>query len=101
MIYPNGRVIAFCLVMRHGNNISIFEDGFLKEYSNLNAAHLLRWKIIEQYSNSESKTFIFGEITGGFDITRNPLYGLNQAKLAFKGSIMENIRFGRLDATDE
>ncbi len=89
--YPDGRIVAFSIVIKHGNKITIFEDGFLKEYSNLNAAHLLRWKIIEQYSNSESKTFIFGEITGGFDITRNPLYGLNQSKLAFKGNIMEYI----------
>ena len=89
--YPNGRVIAFCLVMRHGNNISIFEDGFLKEYGNLNAGFLLRWKIIEQYSSSNFRTFIFGEITGGFDPRRNLLYGLNESKLALRGSILEYI----------
>ena len=89
--YPDGRIIAFCIVIRSGNNVSIFEDGYLKEYSNLNATHLLRWKIIEQYSNSSLRTFIFGEITGGFDHQRNPLHGLNEAKLAFRGSIMEYI----------
>ena len=89
--YPEGRVIAFSIVIKHGNNVSIFEDGYLKEYSNINAAHLLRWKIIEQYSSSSLRTFIFGEITGGFDIRRNPLYGLNESKLAFRGSILEYI----------
>ena len=89
--YPNGRVIAMAIVIKHGKNISIFEDGFLKEYSSLNAAYLLRWKITEQYSNSDFRTFNFGEITGGFDYRRNPLHGLNESKLALRGSILEYI----------
>ena len=71
--------------------MSIFEDGYLRQYSALNAAYLLRWKVIEQYSNSNLRTFIFGEITGGFDPTRNPLYGMNEAKLSLRGSILEYI----------
>ena len=89
--YPDGRIIAFCIVIKDKNNVTIFEDGYLKEYSNLNALYLLRWKIIEQYSNINLRTFNFGEITGGFDIMRNPLHGLNEAKLVFRGSIMEYI----------
>ena len=89
--YPDGRIIAMCIVIKDKNNISIFEDGYLKEYSNLNAAYLLRWKVIEQYSNSNLRTFNFGEITGGFDIRRNPLHGLNEAKLCLRGSILEYI----------
>ena len=89
--FPNGRIVAMCIVIKHGNNVSIFEDGYLKEYSSLNAAYLLRWKVIEQYSNSTLRTFIFGEITGGFDIRRNPLHGINEAKLSLRGSIMEYI----------
>ena len=89
--YPNGRIIAMCIVMRDKNNVTIFEDGFLRQYSNLNAAYLLRWKVIEQYSNSNLRTFNFGEITGGFDPRRNPLHGLNEAKLCLRGSIMEYI----------
>ncbi len=89
--YPEGRVIAMAIVMKDQNNVSILEDGYLKEYSNLNAAYLLRWKIIEQYANSTFRTFIFGEITGGFDQKRNPLYGINGAKLAFRGKVLEYI----------
>jgi len=89
--YPEGRIIAFCIVIKDHNNITIFEDGYNSELSNLNALYLLRWKIIEQYSNSNLRTFNFGEITGGFDIMRNPLHGLNEAKLAFNGNIMEYI----------
>lgn len=89
--FPNGRIIAMCIVIKHGNNVSIIEDGYLKEYSNLNAAFLLRWQVIKQYSSSNLRTFIFGEITGGFDPRRNPIYGLNEAKLALRGSILEYI----------
>ena len=89
--YPDGRIIAMCIVIKDKNNVSIFEDGYLKQYSNLNAAFLLRWKVIEQYSSINLRTFNFGEITGGFDIRRNPLHGLNEAKLALRGSIMEYI----------
>lgn len=89
--FPNGRIIAMCIVIRSGGNVWIFEDGFVKEYSSLNAGFLLRWKIIEQYSNSNLRTFVFGEITGGFDIRRNPLHGLNESKLALRGSILEYI----------
>ncbi len=89
--FPNGRIIAMCIVIRHGTNVSIFEDGYLRQYSQLNAAYLLRWKVIEQYSNSNLRTFIFGEITGGFDPRRNPLYGMNEAKLSLRGSILEYI----------
>lgn len=89
--FPNGRIIAMCIVIKHGSNVSIFEDGYLKQYSSLNAAYLLRWKVIEQYSNSNLRTFIFGEITGGFDPRRNPFHGINEAKLSLRGSILEYI----------
>ncbi len=89
--FPNGRIIAMAIVIKSGNNSFIFEDGFLKQYGNLNPLYLLRWKIIEQYSESNSRTFFFGEITGGFDIRRNPLHGLNEAKLSLRGSILEYI----------
>lgn len=89
--YPNGRIIAACIVIKSGNNVSIFEDGYLREYSSLNALYLLRWKVIEKYSSSECRTFNFGEITGGFDKRRNPMHGINEAKLAFRGSILEYI----------
>ena len=89
--YPNGRIIAACIVIKSGTNVSIFEDGYLREYSSLNALYLLRWKVIEKYSSSECRTFNFGEITGGFDKRRNPMHGINEAKLAFRGSILEYI----------
>lgn len=89
--YPNGKIIAMAIVIKDKNNVTIFEDGYFKQYSNLNALYLLRWKIIEHYSSANLRTFNFGEITGGFDPRRNPLHGLNEAKLGLRGSIMEYI----------
>ena len=89
--FPNGKPIAACIVIRSGKNVTIFEDGYDLAYSNLNALHLLRWKVIEKYSNSDCRTFNFGAITGGFIKKKNPYYGLNEAKLAFRGSVLEYI----------
>lgn len=89
--YPDGKIIAFCIVTKNGNNVSIFEDGYLKEHNDIPALALLRWKILEHYSNSNFRTFNFGAITGGFDKKQNPLYGLNQARLSLRGSVLEYI----------
>lgn len=89
--YPDGKVIGVCIVSTVGKSIAIFEDAFLPEHSNLHALNLLRWKILENYSNSNNRAFIVGEITGGFIRERNSLYGINEAKLAFRGSMLEYV----------
>lgn len=88
---PNGKIVAMCIVTKDINGVHIFEDGYLKEFGNLNAMSLLRWKVLEVYSNSEFRTFDFGAITGGFDKRRNPMYGLNEARLSLRGYVMEYI----------
>lgn len=89
--YPNGKVIAFCIVTKNGNNVEIFEDGYSKEHKNIPALNLLRWKILEHYSNSNFRTFNFGAITGNFNIKENRMYGLNQARLSLRGNVLEYI----------
>lgn len=89
--YPDGKVIAFCIVTKNGNNVSIFEDGYLKEHGDIPAIALLRWKILEHYSNSNFRTFNFGAITGNFNKKQNPLYGLNQSRLSLRGNVIEYI----------
>lgn len=88
--YPNGRIIAYCLVSKNGNNVEIFEDGFLKEY-NIAALYLLRWKILEHFSSSNFRTFNFGAITGNFNKKDNRFYGLNEARLSLRGNVLEYI----------
>lgn len=89
--YPNGKIIGVSLVSTVGKSITIFEDAYLPEHGSLHPLNILRWKILETYSNSNYRAIIMGEITGGFSRERNPLYGLNEAKLAFRGSILEYI----------
>lgn len=89
--YPDGKVIAFCIVTKNGNNVSIFEDGYMKEHKDIPAIALLRWKILEHYSSSNFRTFNFGAITGNFNKKQNPLYGLNQSRLSLRGNVIEYI----------
>lgn len=89
--FPDGKIVAFCIVTKNGNNVSIFEDGYLKEHHDIAALSLLRWKILEHYSNSNFRTFNFGAITGNFNKKENPLYGLNEARLSLRGNILEYI----------
>lgn len=89
--YPNGKIIAYCIVTKNGNNVSIFEDGYSKEYGNVAALSLLRWKILEHYSNSNFRTFNFGPITGEFKKKQNRMYGINQSRLSLRGNILEYV----------
>ena len=89
--YPNGKIVAFCIVTKNGNNVSIFEDGYLKEHQDIAAISLLRWKILEHYSSSNFRTFNFGAITGEFNKKQNSYYGLNEARLSLRGSVLEYV----------
>ena len=89
--YPDGKIVAYCIVTKDGNNVAIFEDGYLKEHYNVASLNLLRWKILEQYSDSNFRTFNFGAITGNFDKKQNRMYGLNQARLSLLGDVLEYI----------
>ena len=89
--YPVGRPIAVSIVFKCGKNISVFEEMYDSNFSSLNGLYLLRWKLIEKYSKGEGRTFNFGAITGGFNRKKNPYYGINQAKLALRGTVLEYI----------
>ncbi len=89
--YPEGKVIAFCIVTKSGDRLEIFEDGYLKEHSAISALALLRWKILEYYSDSNFRSFNFGAITGNFKKEENTLYGVNQARLSLLGSVVEYV----------
>lgn len=89
--FPDGKIVAMCIVAKEGNSIMIYEDGYLNEHKDIPALTLLRWKILEQYSNSNYRTFNFGAITGNFNKKQNPHYGLNESRLSLKGSVLEYI----------
>jgi len=89
--YPDGKIVAYCIITKTGNNVQIFEDGYMKEHGNVAALSLLRWKILEHFSDSNYRTFYFGAITGEFQKKQNRLYGINQSRLSLRGSVIEYI----------
>lgn len=90
--YPHGKFIAYAIVIKSGKTVYIFEDGFDKEFSALSAIALLRWKILEQYSeDSAFNKFNFGAITGNFDRKNNPEFGLNLARTSLNAVCTEYI----------
>lgn len=86
--YPDGKIVAYCIVTKDGKNVAIFEDGYLKEHYNVASLNLLRWKILEQYSDSNFRTFNFGAITGNFDKKQNKNVWINQARLSLLGDCL-------------
>ena len=76
--YPTGKFIAYAIVIKSGKTVYIFEDGYDKGYKIVPANALLRWKILEHYSEDPNiEYFNFGAVTGNFDRKNNPDFGLN------------------------
>ena len=89
---PEGLFIAYAIVMKSNKHVYIFEDGYAKQYKNIPAINLLRFKLLDQYSSENRyETFNFGAITGNFDRKNNDLYGLNVARLSLNGTVVEYI----------
>ena len=86
---------CFIQISPNNNHIAFVKNYSLEIYTKENGS----WNCTLQHRISFDKkkikvnfrTFIFGEITGGFDPRRNLLYGLNESKLALRGSILEYI----------
>lgn len=87
--FPEGIILASALIVKNNDEIYLMIDGFDKHYSQINAKHLLIWKIIEKYSNKEFKTFNLG----GISAPENPgkYKGLNDFKLSFGAHVCEYI----------
>ena len=88
---PDGFFIAYAIVIKSNKHIYIFEDGFSSEFKHIPALQLMRFKLLDQYSDSQYETYNFGAITGNFDRKINDLYGLNIARLYLGGSAVEYI----------
>lgn len=88
--YPDGIVIATSLIVRNQDEIVLFMDGFDKEYKNLNAKHLLMWKMIEKYSRLGFSKFNLGGMTN-FNVPNKKYDGLNEFKLNFNANVIEYI----------
>ena len=88
--YPDGIPIATILVVRVCDQVFLYMDGFDNRYKNLNAKHLIIWKLIEKYSKLGFTKFNFGGMTN-INVENNRYNGLNQFKLGFDSNIYEYI----------
>ncbi|MEG1309341.1 MAG: peptidoglycan bridge formation glycyltransferase FemA/FemB family protein [Bacilli bacterium] len=88
--YPTGLVVSTVIVTKHRSEVFLYLDGYEKKYKNLNAKHLLMWKMIEKYSNLGFKRFNLGGVTD-VRLKSEKYDGLNNFKTNFNSSIMEYI----------
>ena len=89
---PTGKFVAYAIVIRSGKTVYIFEDGLDRRFSMLSPLALLRWKILEQYSeDSRYNKFNFGPVTGNFDRKNNPDFGINLARASLNAAVAEYI----------
>ena len=90
--YPNGKFIAYAIVIKSGKTVYLFEDGYDKNFKILPALTLLRWKILELYSeNQDFEYFNFGAVTGNFDRKNNPDFGINLNRTSLNAATIELI----------
>lgn len=85
--YPNGIIVAACLIIKNKDEVYLIMDGHDKDYKKMNSKHLLIWKLMEKYSKEGFKTFNLGGITN--NIPNNKYQGLNDFKLNFGSLIYE------------
>jgi len=88
--YPEGIVIATIMVIRNHDEVVLFMDGFNNKFKNLNAKHLLIWKLIEKYSKLGFSKFNFGGMTN-IKVNHKKYDGLNEFKLNFNSNVIEYI----------
>lgn len=86
---PNGIIIAGALIIRYHDTAYLEIDGYIHKYKNMNAKHLLIWKLIRRYSKSGFKKFNLG---GCSNIEIDDKYiGLTKFKANFGSNIIEYI----------
>jgi lipid II:glycine glycyltransferase (peptidoglycan interpeptide bridge formation enzyme) len=89
---PSGKFVAYAIVIKSGKTVYIYEDGYDKEFGSLSPIALLRWKILEQYSEDPAfNRFNFGPVTGNFDRKNNPDFGINLARTSLNAATCEFI----------
>ena len=88
--HPNGIITASMLIAKNGNELFNVIDGYDNKYKHLNSKHLLIWKIMEIYANSDFKKFNLNGIASPY-IPNNKYKGLNDFKLNFNALAYEYI----------
>lgn len=87
---PKGIVLATTAIIKYGNEIFFLIDGINQKFRNFDANYLLKWKIIQEYSNAKFTQFHLNGITGDFN-PKNKYYGLYDFKTGFDARVIEYI----------
>ncbi len=88
--YPDGIILATCLIVKNKKEIYLLMDGYNKRFKSFNAKHILIWKLIEKFSKEGYKVFNLGGIPNPDKY--NPKYeGLKEFKLSFNVKVKEYI----------
>ena len=87
--YPEGIILSSALVVKSEKDVYLLIDGFNEHYKNLNAKHLLYWKLIAKYSESKFEKFNLGGIAN--PNIKSKYSGLNSFKLNFNATAYEYI----------
>lgn len=87
---PDGILIAASMIIKYDNAAYIFTEGQDDEYGYLNPLYLMKWKLINDYSEQGIKYINLNAICGEFE-KKNPYSGLNEAKLGFNTAVTEYV----------
>lgn len=87
---PDGIIIAGAMVITYDNAAYIVTEGINEEYGYLNANYLIKWRMINDYSDKGFKYLNLNGVVGEFE-KDNEYRGLNESKLGFNSTITEYI----------
>ena len=87
---PDGLIIGTSFNLRFDNVAYLIIEGFNNSFRSLNPNYLIKWKMINDYKNSNIKYINLNAISGEFS-KANKYSGLNEMKLGFNSLITEYI----------
>lgn len=87
---PDGTVIGGAMVIRFDNAAYIYTEGFDEKYRNLNPGTILKWQMINDYTQEGFKYINLNAVVGEFE-KPNKYSGLNESKFGFNSIITEYI----------
>lgn len=88
--YPNGIILATCLIVKNKKETYLLMDGYNKKFKYFNAKHILIWKLIEKFTKEGYKVFNLGGIPNP-EKYNSKYEGLKEFKLSFNVDIKEYI----------
>lgn len=87
---PDGIIIGGAMVIRYDNAAFIFTEGCDEKYSNLNANYLIKWQLINDYTEEGFKYINMNAVVGDFE-NKSKYSGLNEAKFGYNPMVTEYI----------